>query len=195
MTPGQRLTDEQFAELRRDVPLTYQGKSMDELSPWAQEWLGPDGGVLALLNELAAERLLMASPRPVDTCLFCRHSDSSVNAVVRRHGTMYARWDNFPASPGHVEIVPFRHILSFFDMNDREIRDLHTLAQSMRDTLSAMYCPDGFTIGVNDGSAAGRSVPHLHMHIIPRWHGDVPDPRGGIRRIFADCDPDAWSAA
>ncbi|WP_194832894.1 HIT domain-containing protein [Nocardia sp. XZ_19_369] len=130
---------------------------------------------------------------PNPSCLFCRHADPAINTVVRRRGTMYARWDNFPASPGHVEIVPFRHVLSFFDMNDRETRDLHILAQSMRDTLDAMYQPDGFTIGVNDGSAAGRTVPHLHLHIIPRWHGDVPDPRGGIRRVFSDCDPDSWS--
>lgn len=133
------------------------------------------------------------SPPQDPSCLFCRHADPTVNTVIRRRGTMYARWDNFPASPGHVEIVPFRHVLSFFDMNDRETRDLHILAQSMRDTLAAMYRPDGFTIGVNDGSAAGRTVPHLHLHIIPRWHGDVPDPRGGIRNVFADCDPDSWS--
>ncbi|PXX71502.1 diadenosine tetraphosphate (Ap4A) HIT family hydrolase [Nocardia tenerifensis] len=133
------------------------------------------------------------SPSPDPSCLFCRHADPTANTVVRRRGTMYARWDNFPASPGHVEIVPFRHILSFFDMNDRETRDLHILAQSVRNTLYSRYRPDGFTIGVNDGSAAGRTVPHLHMHIIPRWHGDVPDPRGGIRRVFAECDPDSWS--
>ncbi|MFE5459033.1 HIT domain-containing protein [Nocardia sp. NPDC056564] len=136
---------------------------------------------------------LSDSPTRDPACLFCRHADPSVNTVVRRRGTMYARWDNFPASLGHVEIVPFRHILSFFDMNERETRDLHILAQSMRDTLTTLYRPDGFTIGVNDGSAAGRTVPHLHMHIIPRWHGDVPDPRGGIRHVFPDCDPDSWS--
>lgn len=127
------------------------------------------------------------------SCIFCRHWDSDVNTIVRRRGTMYARLDNFPASRGHIEIVPFRHILSFFDMTDTETRDLHVLAQYMRNFLDTKYRPDGFTIGVNDGSAAGRTVPHLHMHIIPRWHGDVPDPRGGIRRVFVECDPDSWS--
>lgn len=125
-------------------------------------------------------------------CIFCRHADRTVNNVVRRQGTMYARWDNFPASRGHIEIVPFRHVLSFFDMTSEETRDMHALAQSIRSFLDSEYQPDGFTIGVNDGSAAGRTVPHLHLHIIPRWHGDVPDPRGGIRRVFDDCDPDAW---
>ncbi|MGV9675152.1 HIT family protein [Nocardia sp. NPDC003482] len=133
------------------------------------------------------------SPPPDPSCIFCRHADPSVNTVVRTRGTMYARWDNFPASKGHIEIVPFRHILSFFDMTDREARDLHLLAHSVKTTLDNLYQPDGFTIGVNDGSAAGRTVPHLHLHIIPRWHGDVPDPRGGIRRVFDDCDPDSWS--
>ncbi|MFJ1458101.1 HIT family protein [Nocardia sp. N2S4-5] len=133
------------------------------------------------------------SSHPDPSCIFCRHADPTVNTVVRSRGTMYARWDNFPASRGHVEIVPFRHILSFFDMTTRETRDMHVLARSVKDTLDSLYKPDGFTIGVNDGSAAGRTVPHLHIHIIPRWHGDVPDPRGGIRNVFADCDPDAWS--
>ncbi|GAB2655166.1 HIT family protein [Nocardia goodfellowii] len=133
------------------------------------------------------------STRPDPACIFCQHADPTINTVVRRRGTMYARWDNFPASRGHIEIVPFRHILSFFDMTERENRDLHILAQTMRDTLNSMYQPDGFTIGVNDGSAAGRTIPHLHLHIIPRWYGDVPDARGGIRRVFAECDPDSWS--
>ncbi|MFE3196085.1 HIT family protein [Nocardia sp. NPDC059240] len=136
-----------------------------------------------------------ATDEPADhdaDCIFCRHADRTVNSVVHRLGTMYARWDNFPASRGHMEIVPFRHVLSFFDMTSEETRDMHALAKEMRHLLESEYQPDGFTIGVNDGSAAGRTVPHLHLHIIPRWHGDVADPRGGIRRVFGDCDPEAW---
>ncbi|MGF6889465.1 diadenosine tetraphosphate (Ap4A) HIT family hydrolase [Nocardia sp. GAS34] len=121
-------------------------------------------------------------------CLFCHPGNPEMNAVAG--GTVYARWDNFPAAPGHLEIVPFRHVLSFFDLTDQEARDLHYLARTMRSRLEQLFRPDGYTLGVNDGTAAGRSVPHLH--IIPRFYGDVPDPRGGIRRIMPDCEPDAW---
>ena len=125
-------------------------------------------------------------------CIFCAHSDPEINSVIRRRGTMFARWDNFPAAPGHIELVPFRHVASFFDMTEIEIKDLRILAITVRDLLLAEYSPDGFTLGVNDGAAAGRSVHHLHFHIIPRWHGDVEDPTGGIRQIFPDCNPSLW---
>ncbi|WP_324192740.1 HIT domain-containing protein [Nocardia transvalensis] len=112
--------------------------------------------------------------------------------MADQYGAAYGRWNNYPASAGHLEIVPFRHVLSFFDLTDDEAHDLHHLARRMKTYLDHQLHPDGYTLGVNDGTAAGRSVPHLHIHIIPRWHGDVPDPRGGIRRIFPHCDPGTW---
>ncbi|MFI9504185.1 HIT domain-containing protein [Nocardia sp. NPDC052566] len=126
------------------------------------------------------------------SCLFCHPDDARLNSIAGQHGTVYARWDNYPASKGHLEIVPLRHVESYFDLTTREVHDMHQLACAMKDLLERMYRPDGYTLGINDGQAAGRSVHHLHQHIIPRWHGDVPDPRGGIRQIFANCDPDAW---
>ncbi|WP_220668301.1 HIT family protein [Pseudarthrobacter phenanthrenivorans] len=132
------------------------------------------------------------SPETLEGCIFCKVANSEVNAVFRRQLTMYARLDNFPASPGHVEIVPFRHVVSFFDLTQAEVKDLYALAQRIRDWQESQYKPDGYTIGINDGAAAGQTVGHLHMHIIPRWHGDVPNPTGGIRRIFPDFDPQQW---
>ncbi len=126
------------------------------------------------------------------TCIFCKSDDPTLNSLIRRRGTVFTRWDNFPASRGHVEIVPFRHVQSFFDLTPPEVKDLHEVAKRVKEDLERHLRPDGYTIGVNDGSAAGRTVPHLHMHIIPRWFGDVPDPRGGIRRIFPECNPDDW---
>jgi diadenosine tetraphosphate (Ap4A) HIT family hydrolase len=141
------------------------------------------------LNAACWKQALIAAE---SRCLFCCPADLNLNKIAGSWGTVYARWDNFPAARGHLEIVPFRHVLSFFDLTDEEALDLHYLARSMRSHLEERFHPDGYTIGVNDGTAAGRSVAHLHLHLIPRWYGDVPDPRGGVRRIMPDCDPDTW---
>ncbi len=127
-------------------------------------------------------------------CIFCDYDNPKVNTVLLRGRRIYVRADNFPASDGHVEIVPFRHVESFFELEDREVREIRSLARSIRYFLQRRYRPDGYTIGVNDGQAAGRTVHHLHMHIIPRWFGDVPRPEGGIRNIFPGFDPSGWLA-
>jgi diadenosine tetraphosphate (Ap4A) HIT family hydrolase len=106
------------------------------------------------------------------------------------------RRDNFPATDGHVEIVPKRHVVSFFDLTRRELDDAFALLKKARHEIAQMASdPDGYTIGVNEGEAAGRTVDHLHIHVIPRRKGDVDDPRGDIRRIFPHCNPDAWAPA
>ena len=128
------------------------------------------------------------------SCLFCRFDDSTMNTVLSETPNFYARLDNFPAAEGHVEIVPKRHILSFFEIDPDEVREMYALMTDVRAKLEEKYRPNGYTIGVNEGRAAGRTVDHLHVHLIPRYDGDVSDPRGGIRRIFPDCDPDAWSS-
>ncbi|MQY05180.1 AP-4-A phosphorylase [Actinomadura sp. RB68] len=104
----------------------------------------------------------------------------------------YARYDNFPANPGHIEIVPKRHIESFFELNESEILSAYELIHEAKDILDEKYLPEAYTIGINDGKAAGRTIDHLHIHIIPRHQGDVADPRGGIRRAAPNCDPDTW---
>lgn len=129
--------------------------------------------------------------RPTVACIYCRPSDEALHEIVGSCGGMYARLDDFPTTAGHLQIVPYRHVESFFDMTDREARDFHSLARRMKRWLLERFHADGFTLGVDDGAAAGRSVPHLHVHIIPRRHGDVDDPRGGIRRILPG-DPNDW---
>jgi diadenosine tetraphosphate (Ap4A) HIT family hydrolase len=123
------------------------------------------------------------------TCLFCRQGD---NRIVRENSTCYARFDNFPANEGHIEIVPKRHVESLFALTPAERVDALILLFDMHSKLAADYCPDGFTIGINEGEAAGQSIPHLHIHLIPRHRGDVKDPRGGIRQAAPNFDPDAW---
>lgn len=128
-------------------------------------------------------------------CLFCRQTDDRLNRISHQNATCFARLDNFPATDGHTEVIPKRHVESFFDLTPEELRDAFDLILRVRDDLTRRLQPHGYTIGINEGRAAGRSIDHLHIHIIPRRFGDVADPAGGIRQLFPNCDPVAWQAA
>lgn len=128
------------------------------------------------------------------TCIFCQPQDPGLNRILDENDGFYARYDNFPVSPGHIEIVPRRHVASFFDLLPRETGEAFRLLARVQRLLQAQYQPDGYNIGVNDGEAAGRTISHLHIHLIPRYHGDVPDPRGGVRNIFPGGNPGQWSS-
>ena len=102
---------------------------------------------------------------------------------------VFAIRDGFPISPGHMLIIPRRHIASFFDATSAERTSLLELLDVARNRLVEEFAPAGFNIGINDGPAAGQTVPHLHIHLIPRFAGDSADPRGGVRWViptFAD---------
>lgn len=117
-------------------------------------------------------------------CLFCDRKNPEKHKIITENELFYARWDNFPVAQGHAEIVPKRHIVSFFELTVKELRQLFSLIKITSNLISADFHPDGFNIGLNEGEAAGRTVHHLHIHIIPRYKGDVPNPRGGIRNII-----------
>lgn len=142
----------------------------------------------------ASPGLVAEGPRTSATCLFCRRDDRTANIVIFENASCFARLDNFPAAPGHVEVVPKRHVVSFFDLMPEEVADLFELLGRARRRLDQERSPDGYTIGVNEGRAAGRSIDHLHVHLIPRHVGDVADPRGGVRQVVPNCDPDLWLA-
>ena len=97
--------------------------------------------------------------------------------------------DGFPVSRGHCLIIPKRHISSLFDATRDERAALWDLLDQTRDHLLTQFHPDGFNIGINDGISAGQTVMHLHTHIIPRYTGDMADPRGGVRWILPDKAP------
>lgn len=143
----------------------------------------------------ARETLVVTPPGDVRRpgCLFCKYDDPASNRILCENDLFYARFDNYPASKGHVEIVPRRHVESFFDLTDVEVSAAYALLRQARQALDERVRPDAYTIGVNEGVAAGRSVHHLHIHLVPRFTGDVPDPRGGIRRALPHCDPDLWA--
>lgn len=118
-----------------------------------------------------------------ETCLFCNKEDIE-NKIIEENDFCYARWDNFPVSKGHAEIVPKKHIESFFDLKNNELIEIFSLISKVKDLIQEKYNPDGYNIGINEGDAAGRTIHHLHIHLIPRYKGDVENPRGGIRHII-----------
>lgn len=106
----------------------------------------------------------------------------------------FALWiyDSFPVSPGHSLIIPTRHVGSFFDISDEEKMAMLALLDRAQSTVSRERRPSGYNIGINDGQAAGQTVPHLHLHLIPRYEGDVEDPRGGVRWVIP-AKADYWT--
>ena len=116
-------------------------------------------------------------------CPFC--CPTSDRIVFEKELALVIR-DAFPVSPGHTLIIPRRHVASFFEVTDAERADLMALLAAARDDLDRELRPAGYNIGINDGAAAGQTVPHLHIHLIPRYAGDRDDPRGGVRWVLPD---------
>jgi diadenosine tetraphosphate (Ap4A) HIT family hydrolase len=106
----------------------------------------------------------------------------------------HAVWirDGYPISPGHSLVIPRRHIASFFETTAEERQALQALLDEAKLATENQFHPDGFNIGINDGAAAGQTIPHLHIHLIPRYLGDQADPRGGVRWVIPD-KADYWS--
>lgn len=122
-------------------------------------------------------------------CPFCALPESRV--IFANHQAV-AVADGFPISPGHTLIIPRRHVESIFELNAEEVNALIMLLAEAKNVLADEQKPDGFNIGVNDGPAAGQTIPHLHVHLIPRFIGDRADPRGGVRWIIPE-KADYWS--
>jgi diadenosine tetraphosphate (Ap4A) HIT family hydrolase len=119
-------------------------------------------------------------------CLFC--TPDSFKAI-RTNDHAVAIYDGYPVTPGHTLIIPRRHIASFFEATCEEQLAMLDLLAEMRWLLLSERSPDGFNIGINDGTAAGQTVMHLHIHLIPRYAGDTEDPRGGVRWIMPEMAP------
>ena len=113
-------------------------------------------------------------------CVFC---SLEVNDILVQNEMAQAIFDKFPVNEGHVLIVPKRHVASLFDLTPEEVMSIWRLVEQVKEMLNNRFHPDGFNVGVNEGAAAGQTIFHLHVHVIPRYYGDVPDPRGGIRKI------------
>lgn len=104
--------------------------------------------------------------------------------LLAENALAYARYDSNSLARGHVLIVPKRHVASFFDLKSEEHQAMNALLCEAQALIQAEFSPDGYNIGVNVGKAAGQARMHVHLHLIPRYTGDVPDPRGGIRCVL-----------
>ncbi|GIU85471.1 MAG: hypothetical protein KatS3mg008_2246 [Acidimicrobiales bacterium] len=98
----------------------------------------------------------------------------------------FAIRDRFPVTPGHSLVVPRRVFAEWWDATPQEKRAMLELVEVVKRRLDAEYAPAGYNVGFNSGRAAGQTVDHLHIHVIPRYWGDVPDPRGGIRHVIPE---------
>ena len=116
-------------------------------------------------------------------CRFCNLSSTDI--VIANELAVVSR-DSYPVSPGHTLVIPKRHVGSFFDTTKDERLALLELIDQAKLALDSEFHPAAYNLGLNDGPAAGQSIPHVHFHLIPRYEGDRTDARGGVRWVLPE---------
>lgn len=117
-------------------------------------------------------------------CVFC--SLESGKELITETATAIAFLDSYPVNPGHTLIIPKRHVADYFELSIHEQRALWLVVNRCKTIIQKRYNPEGFNVGINVGEAAGQSVFHVHIHLIPRYKGDVENPRGGVRGVIKE---------
>ncbi len=112
-------------------------------------------------------------------CLFC-----NIQEFVERNDLAYAIYDRFPVNEGHIWIIPYRHVEDLWLSTEEERKAINDLLMKCKTIMDRRYKPDGYNVGINCGQAAGQSIFHLHVHLIPRYIGDIDNPRGGVRAVI-----------
>jgi diadenosine tetraphosphate (Ap4A) HIT family hydrolase len=120
----------------------------------------------------------------VSDCIFCRHRDRGDALAANELAVAFPA--GFPVSQGHALIVPRRHEPDFFSLSVEEQAAVIALVNPVRAALNREFQPDAYNLGVNAGKAAGQTILHTHLHVIPRYAGDVPEPRGGVRWVLPE---------
>jgi len=123
------------------------------------------------------------------SCPFCTLPEE--RKLFINSGAILIR-DAYPISKGHSLVLPKKHVGSFFELTEFEQLELIQLLNHAKSDLDQLFHPTAYNVGINDGIAAGQTIPHLHIHLIPRYDGDQIDPRGGVRWLFPD-KADYWS--
>lgn len=114
----------------------------------------------------------------MEDCVFC---DIKEDRIIYQDSLWVAILDGYPVSEGHTLLIPKRHCETYFDLNQVELGALVGAVDHVKEILDSKYQPNGYNIGMNCGEAAGQTVMHCHIHIIPRYNGDCESPRGGVR--------------
>jgi diadenosine tetraphosphate (Ap4A) HIT family hydrolase len=114
------------------------------------------------------------------TCLFCSHD----RQIIAENEHAFAIADGYPMSLGHSLVIPKRHVSTVFDLSENEYAGCFSLVRTLKAVLEELHETNAFNIGVNCGVSAGQTIEHAHIHLIPRYKGDVEDPRGGIRHLI-----------
>ena len=122
----------------------------------------------------------MSTSKP---CIFCSLPATS---IIDENELGFVVRDIFPVNPGHTLIIPKRHVSSYFELTDEEMLAHMELLRRAKLAIDAEFSPDDYNIGVNNGPLAGQTVPHVHIHVMPRYRGDVDDIRGGVRNIILE---------
>jgi len=117
------------------------------------------------------------------TCPFCSPSEDE---IILKNKTCYAKFDKFPVNKGHLLIIPFRHFDNYFEATKEEKIDIQHLIDKAKKYLDINFNPDGYNIGINIGKHAGQTIFHVHIHLIPRYKGDIENPRGGVRGVIPE---------
>lgn len=115
-------------------------------------------------------------------CPFCQPAPE--RELISESATAYAMLDKYPVSPGHSLIIPKVHVESYFDLSDKHRTACWLMVDRIKKLLTSQFRPNGFNIGVNIGEVAGQTIPHAHIHLIPRYNGDVDNAIGGVRNVI-----------
>jgi len=115
-------------------------------------------------------------------CPFCQTSTG--HQLILEIEDVIAIYDRFPVSPGHALVIPRRHCANYFELTQTEKDNCWKVVNEVKKILDVEFSPDGYNVGINVGHAAGQTIPHVHIHLIPRYHGDLPDPEGGVRGVI-----------
>ena len=113
-------------------------------------------------------------------CPFC----DTTREILLESEMCFAIYDKFPVNSGHVLVIPERHVGNYFDLNQNEMDGLCNMQNDIKSILEQKFNPDGFNVGFNVGESAGQTINHVHIHIIPRFAGDMEDPTGGVRHVI-----------
>jgi len=115
-------------------------------------------------------------------CIFC--NPSAEREMIAESVLAYAIYDKYPVSKGHALIIPKLHISDYFELDFKIQSSIWFLLNYVKEVINTDYNPDGFNIGVNIGESAGQTIDHVHIHIMPRYSGDIKDPTGGVRGVI-----------